>query len=95
MSAYTKVPMKRLQPLVKEWLKRPGNTQRGLSERAGVPERRIYEIKRGYGESIRDGRSYVYHNVEFTTADALLSAMDMENEWYISLYDLYFADDAA
>lgn len=97
MSAYTKVPMSRLQPLLKEWLAKPGHTQRMLSQLSGIPERRIHQIKNGVavGGRRRDGRRYVYHNVEFTTADALLLAMGMEHEWYDSLADLYEYDDAA
>jgi hypothetical protein len=85
--------MARLAPLIDNWLSKPGNTQRNLSELAGVPERRIYNIRKGYDSTTRNGVVWKYYNVEFMTADKLLTAMGMENEWYLSLLDIYEAED--
>lgn len=93
MSAYTKVPMARLGPLIDTWLSKPGNSQRILSELSGVPERRIYNIRKGYDSTTRNGVVWKYYNVEFTTADKLLTAMGQEDEWYHSLLDIYEAED--
>ena len=93
MSAYTKVPMGRLSPLIQTWLKRPGNSRRILSELSGVPERRIYCILKGYDPQTKRGKKYQFSNVEFETAEKLLLAMDMQEEWYLSLVDIYEAED--
>lgn len=87
--------MGRLTPLIQSWLSRPGNTRRNLADLSGVPERRIYCILKGYDNQTKRGHQYKFSHVEFETADKLLMAMGMEDEWYFSLLDIYEADDAA
>jgi hypothetical protein len=85
--------MGRLKPLIERWLNYPGNSRRILSELSGVPERRIYCILQGYDAQTKRGKRYLTSNVEQETADKLLIAMGMEEEWYLSLLDIYEADD--
>ena len=77
--------MARLQPLILEWLSKPGNNRGILSELSGVPVRRIYCILRGY-DMTRYGPTT---NVTLDTADRLLIGMDMMDRWWSELDDIY------
>jgi hypothetical protein len=93
VSAYTKIPMARLGPLIDEYLKDSKTKLTHLAKESGVPERRIYAIRRGFDRYRRNGKDEIHTNVEFTTADKLLTAMGRQEEWYKALLDLYEAPE--
>lgn len=90
--------MTAVAPILDEWIERnntlvdrQGNASGGLkilSELSGVPERRIYAIRRGFltdGHKRPSGRQMVYTTLTFDTVDRLLVGMGWQHEWHVRL----------
>lgn len=96
------IPNEALKPLIEKWMARnefwaenymgwireKGVTR--LSEMSDVPQRKIHAIITGNSiTNTKKGKTYKAISVSFEVADRLLCAMDMTEEWFLSLAEHY------
>ena len=85
------IPIAELRPLIAEWMEKAGEDGqiKILAARSGVTERRISGIVNNtLPRSSRSTGGYAT-TVGFDTADRLLGAMGMVNEWHERLEQYY------